>query len=103
MAATDATMNRREFMVLGSAITAAPFVLTMAASEAAAQGAGKADKPKIYTIEDTCVGCHYCFNECPASAISWGFDKYEQDQTKCIHCGTCASVCNIGAAHAVGE
>jgi len=66
-------------MVAGSAAIAAPFVLKMAGSIAEAQGAGQ---KKIYTIEDTCVGCHYCFNECPASAISWGFDKYEQDQTK---------------------
>lgn len=99
----DSTLSRREFMVLGSALTAAPFVLNMAGPAAGAEKPKAAEKQKTYTIEDTCVGCHYCFNECPAEAISWGFDKYEQDQTKCIHCGTCASVCNIGAAHAVGE
>lgn len=100
MLETDLNLSRRGFMIAGSAAITAPFVLKMEGSVAEVQGVRK---KATYTIDATCVGCHYCFYECPVSAISWGDDKYEQDQTKCIHCGTCASVCNIGAAHAVSS
>jgi ferredoxin len=90
-------------MVVGSAAIAASSVLKIAGPVPYVNGAEVAGKKVIYTIDPTCVGCHYCFYECPASAIYWGDDKYEQDQTKCIHCGTCASVCNISAAHAVSS
>jgi ferredoxin len=101
MAEKDWNLSRRRFMIAGSAAVAASTVLKMSGEARDPRGAEKVQGQTIYTIEPTCVGCHYCFYECPASAISWGDDKYEQDQTKCIHCGTCASVCNIGAAHAV--
>lgn len=95
---TSSNLSRRKFLFMSSMAVAAPLVLKMAGSIPYAQGAeGKI----IYIIESTCIGCHYCFNECPQSAIRWGDDKYEIDQTKCIQCGTCASVCNISAAHAV--
>jgi ferredoxin len=92
-------LNRRQFILAGSAAVAAPFVLKMAGAVPEAKGAEETEQQLTYIIEPTCIGCHYCFNECPASAISWGDDKYEIDQKKCIHCGTCAKVCNISAAH----
>jgi len=96
------TLTRRRFIFASSAAIAAPIVLKMAGSLPDANGAEKAgEKATYYIIEDTCIGCHYCFHECPQSAIHWGDDKYEIDQSKCIQCGTCASVCNISAAHAV--
>jgi ferredoxin len=88
-------LNRRKFMLMSTAAIAAPFFMDAAGM---VRDAKAEDKP-TYTIEPTCVGCHYCFYECPAGAISWGDDKYEIDQKKCIHCGTCAKVCNISAAH----
>jgi ferredoxin len=96
MDGTSLNLNRRKFIIMSSAAIAAPFILntTGLVGEAKAE-----DQKPTYTIEPTCVGCHYCFYECPASAISWGDDKYEIDQKKCIHCGTCAKVCNISAAH----
>jgi ferredoxin len=89
-------LNRRKFMIMGSAAIAAPFIMNAAGLVSDVKGA---ETQATYIIEPTCVGCHYCFNECPAGAISWGDDKYEIDQKKCIHCGTCAKVCNISAAH----
>jgi ferredoxin len=89
-------LSRRKFIIAGSAAIAAPFILNAIGLVPDAKGA---EKQLTYTIESTCVGCHYCFYECPAGAISWGDDKYEIDQKKCIHCGTCAKVCNISAAH----
>ncbi len=98
MGDTSLNLSRRKFMLVSSAAIAAPFVMNMAGLVPDAKGAeGKV----TYIIEATCVGCHYCFNECPQKAIAWGDDKYEIDQKKCIQCGTCASVCNISAAHAV--
>ena len=34
---------------------------------------------------------------CPNGAISMGDGKYEIDPEKCIGCGTCASICPMGA------
>jgi len=91
------TLNRRNFMIMSSAAIAAPFILNAAGLVPEAKGA---EKQLTYTIDTTCIGCHYCFYECPAGVISWGDDKYEIDQKKCLHCGTCEKVCNISAAHA---
>jgi ferredoxin len=98
MTESNFDLTRRRFMLVSSAAIATPFIMNMAGLVPEAKGA---EATATYTIEATCVGCHYCFNECPASAISWGDDKYEIDQKKCLHCGTCAKVCNISAAHAV--
>jgi ferredoxin len=97
---TSLILNRRKFTIMSSAAVAAPFIANAIGKAPDAKGA---EKKITYIIDSTCVGCHYCFNECPASAISWGDDKYEIDQKKCIHCGTCAEVCNISAAHAVSD
>ena len=45
-----------------------------------------------YIIDDNCVTCGSCIDECPVQAISEG-DIYVIDATKCIDCGTCADVC----------
>jgi ferredoxin len=46
-----------------------------------------------FTINDDCVSCGTCAEECPVSAIKEGEGKYEIDQDTCTGCGTCASVC----------
>jgi ferredoxin len=89
-------LSRRKFMVLSTAAIAAPFVMNMAGLTANAKGA---EEKAVYTIDATCIGCHYCFYECPESAIQWADDKYEIDPEKCVGCGTCAEVCNISAPH----
>jgi ferredoxin len=97
MAETNFILTRRKFMVLGSAAAAAPFVMKMAGIVPDAKGAEKeAEKKYTYTIGPGCLGCHYCFNECPGGAIKQGDDTYVIDQKKCIHCGTCYKVCNAG-------
>jgi ferredoxin len=100
MGETNLNLSRRKFMVVSSAAIAAPFFMNMAGLVPEANGA---EKKVTYIISTDCIGCHYCFYECPVSAISWGDDKYEIDQKKCIQCGTCAKVCNISAAHAVSK
>ena len=90
-------LNRRKFMALGSAAAVSSLLIGAAGKPAVAQAE---TCNIIYRISSDCIGCHFCFNECPESAIHWGDDKYVIDQDKCVQCGTCAEVCNISAAHA---
>jgi ferredoxin len=50
-----------------------------------------------YKINDKCIECGSCQDECPTNAISHGDGKYVIDPEKCIECGSCASVCPVGA------
>ncbi len=52
-----------------------------------------------YVINDSCIACGTCINECPVDAISEG-DIYTIDPDACIDCGTCAGVCPTGAIEA---
>ncbi|HHY63215.1 MAG TPA: 4Fe-4S binding protein [Bacillota bacterium] len=49
-----------------------------------------------YEINDNCIACGACKEECPTEAISEG-DIYAIDPEKCIDCGTCNEVCPVGA------
>lgn len=51
-----------------------------------------------YVIDDTCVACGTCIDECPVGAISEG-DIYSIDPEACTDCGTCADVCPSEAIH----
>jgi ferredoxin len=93
MTETGLNLSRRKFMFVSSAAIAAPFVMNMAGMVPDTKGA---EKQYTYTIGPGCLGCHYCFNECPGSAIQQGDDTYVIDQKKCLHCGTCYKVCNAG-------
>ena len=51
-----------------------------------------------YKITTGCVGCMICHKGCPVGAI-FG-EKHEIqtiDQNRCIECGYCSNVCNMGA------
>jgi len=50
-----------------------------------------------YRINDDCISCGTCEEECPVSAISAGDDKYVIDADACVDCGACASVCPVDA------
>jgi len=89
-------LTRRRLMAAGSAALVSPLIFKLAGG---ATPANAGELEIVYLISDDCIGCHYCFNECPESAIHWGDDKYVIDQDKCVQCGTCAEVCNISAAH----
>ncbi len=53
-----------------------------------------------YKINDDCIACGQCMDECPAEAISEGEDKYTIDHEKCTDCGSCADICPVGAPEA---
>lgn len=50
-----------------------------------------------YVINDNCVSCGACENQCPVNAISMGDGKFEIDAATCIDCGSCAGQCPTGA------
>ena len=50
-----------------------------------------------YVINDECVSCDACADECPTSCISAGDDKYVIDEAECTDCGACADVCPVDA------
>ncbi len=51
-----------------------------------------------YVINDDCIACGTCIDECPVDAISEG-DIYVIDPELCTDCGSCAEVCPTEAIH----
>jgi len=47
----------------------------------------------MYVINDECVACGTCAEECPEDAITESGDVYVIDQEKCVECGACVEVC----------
>jgi heterodisulfide reductase subunit A-like polyferredoxin len=102
MTEKSSKLTRRKFMLVSSAAIAAPMLLDVASSMAAAKAAEPkaaetqtAKTGKIYFIGHGCVGCQTCRTFCPAKAIHFGDTGNEIDQKKCIHCGTCYRECPL--------
>ena len=55
--------------------------------------------PNKYEVSNMCRGCvaHPCLLACPKGAISMVDGKSHIDQSKCIKCGRCKSVCPYDA------
>ena len=51
-----------------------------------------------YVINDDCIACGTCIDECPVDAIAEG-DIYVIDPELCTDCGSCAEVCPTEAIH----
>ncbi|MCL2456447.1 MAG: 4Fe-4S binding protein [Defluviitaleaceae bacterium] len=50
-----------------------------------------------YKINDSCIACGVCADECPVHCISEGDPNYTIDAEVCIACGACAPVCPVSA------
>ncbi|MBO4807757.1 MAG: 4Fe-4S binding protein [Lachnospiraceae bacterium] len=50
-----------------------------------------------FVINDTCIACGACANQCPVGAISEADGKMVIDEATCISCGSCAGQCPVGA------
>ncbi len=58
-----------------------------------------ATKPKreIKVIEDNCIGCGECINECPVDAIELEMPSPVHIDDKCVYCGKCVERCQFNA------
>ena len=48
-----------------------------------------------FKINDGCIKCGTCAENCPVSAITEGDAQYEIDAAVCIGCGTCEENCPV--------
>ncbi len=51
-----------------------------------------------YMINEDCIVCGSCIDECPVDAISEG-EIYSIDPDLCTDCGDCADVCPTEAIY----
>ncbi len=58
-------------------------------------------KPLLtYEISEECTGCTVCSKKCPTEAISGKLrERHVIDQSKCVKCGKCNSVCRFNAVN----
>jgi len=55
---------------------------------------GKCQDLIEYTIDDSCIGCTKCAQNCPVDAIAFApYEVHVIDQEKCIKCDGCRQVC----------
>lgn len=56
-------------------------------------------KPEVhgYYITDRCHGCRICYSKCPQKCIDLDQKPLVIQQSHCLHCGTCQSVCPFDA------
>ncbi|NQT24305.1 NAD(P)H-dependent oxidoreductase subunit E [candidate division KSB1 bacterium] len=60
--------------------------------------AGKCKTLIQYKINDQCIGCTRCAQDCPVGAIPWTpYQVHEIDPERCIRCDTCRQVCPADA------
>lgn len=50
-----------------------------------------------YVINDDCLSCGACADQCPVGAISEGDAKFVIDADACLDCGACADQCPVNA------
>ena len=55
-----------------------------------------------YKINDECISCGACADQCPVTCISEGDTIYNIDAAVCISCGACADICPVNAIHDEG-
>lgn len=50
-----------------------------------------------HNINEECISCGACADECPEEAISEGEERHSIDPEKCTDCGTCVEFCPVEA------
>jgi NADH-quinone oxidoreductase subunit F len=55
-----------------------------------------------YTIDETCIGCTKCAQDCPTDAIEFKpYEVHSIDLERCIKCDVCRQVCPIDSVQVV--
>ena len=54
-----------------------------------------------YFVNDECIMCEACIDECPVEAITMGDDKAEINPDLCEDHAACVDVCPVEAIHPV--
>jgi len=60
-------------------------------------------KPELSFIPEKCIGCGWCFRQCPTGAQQMEDGKHLIDRAKCLRCGKCAEQCYAGANTMIGK
>ncbi len=56
-----------------------------------------------HVLNELCLGCGVCVDECPTGAIQQDGEKYRIDPELCTDCGTCAENCPADAIEGIEE
>ena len=54
-------------------------------------------KPKAKVDQSKCLACGGCISVCPQDALSWYGNKALVEKEKCISCAICIRTCPVGA------
>lgn len=60
-------------------------------------------EPEISFLPDKCIGCGWCFRQCPNHCHHAGKTPHDFDRTACRRCGLCTEQCYAGALEKVGN
>ncbi len=60
-------------------------------------------EPELSFLPDKCIGCGWCFQQCPTGAHLMKDGKHTLDRSKCTVCGKCVEQCYAGALSMIGK
>jgi glycyl-radical enzyme activating protein len=64
---------------------------------------GRKPQPELAFTPSRCIGCGYCFENCPENAHVMDEDRHILDRGACLTCFTCAAECYAGALEVTGR
>ena len=60
-------------------------------------------RPELSFLQEKCIGCGWCFQQCPSGAHRAEGGRHILDRGQCIRCGKCAERCYSGALTMIGK